>query len=117
MKYSQSIKPISYLKAHASEVVRGINDNHETMIITQHGEAKVVIQDVKVFEQTVESLAMLKLLAQMLDLVRMILRGKFFVGRSYFFLRGTRFKAQYMIGALCRLFLGFSLSLFPTGKG
>ncbi len=64
MKYSQSIKPISYLKAHASEVVRGITDNHETMIITQHGEAKVVVQDIRVYEQTEESLAMLKLLAQ-----------------------------------------------------
>ena len=64
MKYSQSIKPISYLKAHASEVIRGITDNHETMIITQHGEAKVVVQDIRVYEQTKESLLMLKLLAQ-----------------------------------------------------
>jgi len=64
MKYSQSIKPISYLKAHASEVIRDINKHHETMIITQHGEAKVVVQDVQVYEQTQESLAMLKLLAQ-----------------------------------------------------
>lgn len=64
MKYSQAIKPISYLKAHASEVVRDITENQETMIITQHGEAKVVVQDIHVFEQTQESLAMLKLLAQ-----------------------------------------------------
>ncbi|MDH4333618.1 MAG: type II toxin-antitoxin system Phd/YefM family antitoxin [Desulfobulbaceae bacterium] len=64
MKYSQAIKPISYLKAHASEVIRDISENHDTMIITHHGEAKVVVQDVRVFEQTQESLAMLKLLAQ-----------------------------------------------------
>ncbi len=64
MKYSQAIKPISYLKAHASEVIRDITEKHKTMIITQHGEAKVVVQDIHVFEQTQESLAMLKLLAQ-----------------------------------------------------
>lgn len=64
MKYSQAIKPISYLKAHASEVVRDICENQETMIITHHGEAKVIVQDIHVFEQTQESLAMLKLLAQ-----------------------------------------------------
>ena len=64
MKYSQAIKPISYLKAHASEVIRDITEKQATMIITQHGEAKVVVQDIHVFEQTQESLVMLKLLAQ-----------------------------------------------------
>jgi prevent-host-death family protein len=64
MKYSQAIKPISYLKAHAGEIIRDISENQETMIITHHGEAKVVVQDIKIFEQTQESLAMLKLLAQ-----------------------------------------------------
>lgn len=64
MKYSQAIKPISYLKAHASEVIRDITEKQQTMIITHHGEAKVVVQDIHVFEQTQESLAMLKLLAQ-----------------------------------------------------
>jgi prevent-host-death family protein len=64
MKYSKSIKPISYLKAHASELVREINENSETMIITLNGEAKVVVQDIKVYEQMEDSLALLKILAQ-----------------------------------------------------
>ncbi len=64
MKYSQAIRAISYLKAHASEVILNITENQETMIVTQYGEAKVVVQDIHVFEQTQESLAMLKLLAQ-----------------------------------------------------
>lgn len=64
MKYSDSIKPISYLKAHASEVIRDVSDNRETMIITHHGEAKVILQDVRIYEQTQESLALLKMLAQ-----------------------------------------------------
>lgn len=63
MKFSEAIKPISYLKTHASEVIRDIAENKKTMVITHNGEAKVVIQDVKVFEQTQEALALLKVLA------------------------------------------------------
>ena len=63
MKFSESIKPISYLKAHASELVREVADGHKTLIITQNGEAKVVIQDIESYEQTMESMALLKILA------------------------------------------------------
>ncbi|MBL7219655.1 MAG: type II toxin-antitoxin system Phd/YefM family antitoxin [Phycisphaerae bacterium] len=64
MKLSESIKPISYLKAHASELVREIADEHKTLIITQSGEAKVVVQDLESYENMKESLALLKMLAQ-----------------------------------------------------
>ena len=64
MKLSESIKPISYLKAHASELVREVSDARKTLIITQNGEAKVVIQDLESYEQMQESLALLKMLAQ-----------------------------------------------------
>lgn len=64
MKPSKSIKPISYLKAHASELIRDVSDNQKTLVITQNGEAKAILQDVKVYEQTQESLALLKMLAQ-----------------------------------------------------
>ena len=63
MKYSTQVKPISYLKAHASEVIRELGDKPEPMIITQNGEAKVVLQGVEYFEQTQDTLALLKLLA------------------------------------------------------
>jgi len=63
MKFSESVKPISYLKAHASEVVRDVSENQKTLIITHNGEAKVILQDVKVYEKTQESLALLKILA------------------------------------------------------
>jgi len=64
MKYSQAIKSISYLKAHASELIRNISSNQETLIITQNGEAKAVVQDIRIYEQTQDSLALLKMLAQ-----------------------------------------------------
>lgn len=63
MKMSSQIKPISYLKAHASEVFRQLNEQKEPMIITQNGEAKVVMQDVQSYEQTQEVMALLKILA------------------------------------------------------
>ena len=64
MKLSESIKPISYLKAHASELIREVSDEHKTLIITQNGEAKVIVQDLETYEKTMESLALLKMLAQ-----------------------------------------------------
>ncbi len=63
MKYSESIKPISYLKAHASKLIKDVANNQRTLVITHNGEAKVVLQDVKVFEKTQESIALLKILA------------------------------------------------------
>lgn len=63
MKFSSQIKPISFLKAHAAEIVRNMKGQTEPLIITQNGEAKVVIQDITSYEQTQETLALLKILA------------------------------------------------------
>jgi len=64
MKLSERIAPISYLKAHAAQIVRDLGTSRGTMVITQNGQAKAVVQDIETYEQTQESLAMLKLLAQ-----------------------------------------------------
>jgi len=64
MKPSESIKPISFLKSHTADVVREVNENRETIIITQNGEARAIVQDIATYEQTQETLALLKLLAQ-----------------------------------------------------
>lgn len=63
MKLSSRIKPISYLKAHAAEIVRSLGDRGEPLIITQNGEAKAVIQDIDSYEQMQETVALLKMLA------------------------------------------------------
>jgi prevent-host-death family protein len=63
MKLSSQIKPISYLKAHAAEIVRNLGEHREPLVITQNGEAKVVMQDIETYEQTQETLAFLKILA------------------------------------------------------
>jgi prevent-host-death family protein len=63
VRYSTQIRPISYLKANAAEVLRLLEEQRKPMIITQNGEAKAVIQDVTSYEETQETLALLKILA------------------------------------------------------
>lgn len=63
MRYSTRIKPISYLKANAAEVLDNLLEAREPLIITQNGEAKAVIQDIVSYEETQETLALLKILA------------------------------------------------------
>ena len=63
MKLSQQIKPISYLKARAPDVIRGLSRQKSPVVITLHGEAKAVLQDIASYEQTQETLALLKILA------------------------------------------------------
>ena len=63
MRYSTQIRPISYLKANAAEILLDLAEQRQPMVITQNGEAKAVIQDVATYEQTQETLALLKLLA------------------------------------------------------
>ena len=63
MKLADQIKPISYLKAHAAEIVRNLREKQNPLIITQNGEARVVIQDIESYEQTQETMALLKIVA------------------------------------------------------
>jgi prevent-host-death family protein len=63
VRYSTQVKSISYLKANAAEVLTQLTEGREPLVITQNGEAKAVIQDVASYEETQETLALLKLLA------------------------------------------------------
>ena len=63
MRYSTQVKPISYLKAHAAEILSSLGEQREPLLITQNGEAKAVLVDVASYEATQETLALLKVLA------------------------------------------------------
>ncbi len=63
MRYSAQVKPISYLKANAAEVLAQLTERREPLVITQNGEAKAIIQGVASYEETQETLALLKILA------------------------------------------------------
>ena len=62
MRLADRIKPISYLKEHADEVVDVVEEVQEPFILTRDGEAKAVLQDIHSYEKTQETLALLKLL-------------------------------------------------------
>jgi len=64
MKLSQDLKPVSYFKNNMAEVLRRLNENQGTMIITQNGEAKAAIIDIQAYEELQETLGMLEMLAQ-----------------------------------------------------
>jgi prevent-host-death family protein len=63
MSLATHIKPISYLKANAAKIAAELKDDGEAYIITQNGEAAMVVQSVAEYEQTQETLAMLQLVA------------------------------------------------------
>jgi prevent-host-death family protein len=63
MRYTAQVKPISYLKSHAAEVLSRLAEQREPLVITQNGEARAVLQDVASFEETQETMALLKILA------------------------------------------------------
>lgn len=67
MQLSTSVKPISYLKQHTAEIIKTVHENSEAIVITQNGEPKVVILDIADYEQSQETLALLKMLAQSKD--------------------------------------------------
>ena len=63
MSSSQRIKPISYFKAHAAEIIRTLREEPEPYVITQNGEAKAVLQGYEDYRRKEETFALLKILA------------------------------------------------------
>ena len=63
MKLSQRVKSISHLKANAPDMIRDLAERREPVVLTVNGEAKAVLQDIASYDQTQETIALLKLLA------------------------------------------------------
>lgn len=63
MKFSTQVKPVSYLKSNAAAIIKEVTENREPMLITQNGEAKLVVMDVRSYEEQQATLALLKILA------------------------------------------------------
>lgn len=63
MRLGQQVKPITYLKAHAAEILSELQETGEPLIVTQNGEAKAVVQDIASYEDMRQTLALLRLLA------------------------------------------------------
>ena len=63
MKLAGRTHPISYFKTHTAEIARRLAKERKPLVITQNGEASLVIQSIAEYEQLQETLALLKILA------------------------------------------------------
>lgn len=64
MNISQDIKPVTYLKTRAADLLKQINETHRPVVITQNGEPKAILQDPKSYENMRNAIGMLKLISQ-----------------------------------------------------
>jgi prevent-host-death family protein len=64
MNIAEDIRPISYIKAHAAEILNQINDSRRPIYITQNGEAKAVLVDSNSYENMQNTIMLLKLISQ-----------------------------------------------------
>jgi prevent-host-death family protein len=64
MNLREDIKPISYIKTNAADMLKRVNDTHNPIVITQNGEAKAVLMDTESYQDMRNSLGILKLLAE-----------------------------------------------------
>lgn len=63
MKLSEQIKPLSYLKSNAAEIIKDFDEDETPLIITQNGEAKMVVMPIDTYSKNLETMAFLKIIA------------------------------------------------------
>jgi prevent-host-death family protein len=63
MNITQDIKPVTYLKSRAADLLKQINETQRPVIITQNGEPKAVLQDPKSYENMRNAIGILKLIS------------------------------------------------------
>ncbi|MGE4267974.1 MAG: type II toxin-antitoxin system Phd/YefM family antitoxin [Deferribacterales bacterium] len=63
MDIKNNIKPISYIKANAAEVLKQVNETRSPIVITQNGESKAVLMDAGSYQEMMDAMAMLKIIA------------------------------------------------------
>lgn len=64
MKLETNIRPISYIKTHAAEMLQQINDTQNPIVITQNGLAKGVLLDTRSYQEMTDAIGILKVLSQ-----------------------------------------------------
>ena len=74
MSMKKDIRPITYLKVNAADLLNQVNETQRPVIITQNGEPRAVLQDPKSYEDMRSALGLLKLIAQGEDEIR---KGEF----------------------------------------
>jgi len=63
MNITNDIRPVTYLKSRAADLLKQINETHRPVIITQNGEPKAVLQDPESYENMRNAIGILKLIS------------------------------------------------------
>jgi len=63
MNITNDIKPVTYLKSRAADLLNQINETHRPVIITQNGEPRAILQDPKSYENMRNAIGLLKLIS------------------------------------------------------
>jgi len=71
MKMREDIRPVTYLKSKAADLLDQLNKTHRPVVITQNGEARAVIQNPESYERTKAAVGLMKLLVQGEEAVRL----------------------------------------------
>ena len=58
----ECIKPISYIKTNAADMMNFVNDRKEPLIITQNGESRAVLIDVESYQEMKNAFTLLKIM-------------------------------------------------------
>ncbi|MBN2645474.1 MAG: type II toxin-antitoxin system Phd/YefM family antitoxin [Desulfuromonadaceae bacterium] len=64
MNLNKDIKPVSYFKSHAADILKQVNETHRPVIITQNGEARAVLQDPESYQAMKNAFSVIKLISQ-----------------------------------------------------
>ena len=63
INFVEDIRPISYVKTHTAEILKQISEKNNPIVITQNGESKAVLMDVKHYQKIFDTLNLLKILS------------------------------------------------------
>jgi len=63
INFVEDIKPISYVKTHTAQIMKQLSEKNNPLVITQNGEAKAVIMDVKHYQKIIDTINLLKILS------------------------------------------------------
>lgn len=64
MRLSEDIKPVTYMKTRAADLLKQVKDSRRPVVITQNGEAKAVLLDVASYEELRNATLLLQLVSE-----------------------------------------------------
>ena len=64
MRIEHDVKPVTYMKTRAAELLRSVGESRRPVVITQSGEPKGVLMDFASYQELRQATLLLRLVAQ-----------------------------------------------------